>query len=397
MNLEKCPMDGPNIHGTTDELEPHKNCDETETNCNARTTISPRATRRDVALAGGHPVSGSADGGEKSRDKGQPAGARGVGRTGALPASRPQADCSLLGSYRIKVKKEKKINEGNGSKIAEIQKLPWLKPYSRDAFDFMDYLSTTAQIDFRISGMAQTQHGDYEEIHRQFGYPHRFKDNYRKAILSKLYQLDDWWKLNPCAVTMITLTTFHDWRKPYEDKRGYHPAVQVNDGYSIEESFSLLKSGWRSLRYCLYYYLDDFTFVWVLEPHKMGYPHMHLLVFGEVPQRVQDKIRELWIKRYGIAGKAGVDFAIKTVEGDIDSLRNYLMKYISKSLYSDEMSPCEIVYQSMLYKHGYRLWDSSRNLKSIMKYQKPVNDVTWLKTEMVDKNGETKEVWSAQQ
>lgn len=323
---------------------------------------------------------------------GDPAGIPVVAGTGTGPSRLILNKCPLNDDDESEIAK----------KLRQIRKLPWLQSYYRDAFLFINYLIITARLDIAISGVCFDEWGDLEDVYKVFGYPHRWKDNYRKAIISKFYQLDEWFKEHKPVVTMITFTTYHDWRKPYIDKKGvYHPALRVRDGYSIERSFELLTDGWQKMRKVLRRCLGKFSYLWVLEPTKMGYPHMHLLVFCAVPKDVQDKIKHMWSDCYGIAGKDyGVDFTVKQIDG-IESIRNYLMKYLEKSFYQEDLTPCHLVYNALLRKRSgpnkkksYRMWDSSQDLKSVMKYRKKKNQgVTWIETELVTDEGERKTLW----
>ena len=92
-----------------------------------------------------------------------------------------------------------------------------------------------------------------------------------------------------------------------------------------------MKDGWDKLSKILRKYVPDLTYIWVIEPHSSGYPHFHIILFAEIPESLQEKIKQLWSEKYKVGSKErGVDFSTRILDEDINSLRNYLMKYIAK-------------------------------------------------------------------
>jgi hypothetical protein len=137
--------------------------------------------------------------------------------------------------------------------------------------------------------------------------------------MAKLYFLDQWWNEHKGPVTLLTLTTY----QPGE----YSQSIKRKK-VSIEESFLMLKEGWDKLSKILRKYIPGLTYIWVIEPHASGYPHFHVIVFAEIPQPLQEKIKQLWSEKYQVGSeKHGVDFSTRIPDEDINSLRNYLMKY----------------------------------------------------------------------
>lgn len=238
--------------------------------------------------------------------------------------------------------------------------------------------------------MAFTPEG-CQDVYKAFPYPCRWTEPRRKATLAKLYQLEEWHKASGLPACMMTLTTYHDWQMPHH---GYK-AKKVRDGYSIEKSFELLTGGWKNLYRVMRYHLGPFDYFWTLEPHKMGYPHRHVLLFCEPSTQVQDKIRDTWTKRYGIASSGyGVDFSFNPIKGELKSVRNYLMKYLAKSFDAHDMTPCELAFHALLWKHDYRLIGCSEALSQVMKYQpKTWSNVEWTNTYLVDQDQEHHELW----
>jgi len=120
------------------------------------------------------------------------------------------------------------------------------------------------------------------------------------------------------------------------------------------------------------------TYIWVIEPHKSGYPHLHILVFTEISQLLQDKIKQLWSEKYKAGSKEhGVDFTTRISEEDINSLRNYLMKYIAKGFVITNTKFSEtfwikeqLIFNALIWKNGYRIFQPSRTLQKIMHYNR---------------------------
>ncbi len=68
-------------------------------------------------------------------------------------------------------------------------------------------------------------------------------------------------------------------------------------------------------------------YFWVIEPHKDGYPHVHILI--SYPYLPISKIVEWW--RY--SEPQGID--VKFIGRDIENAKNYILKYLTKSDYVD--------------------------------------------------------------
>jgi hypothetical protein len=115
-------------------------------------------------------------------------------------------------------------------------------------------------------------------------------------------------------------------------------------------------------------------YFWILEPHKTGYAHMHLIYWSILSEVGQGHIRNLWERRYQ-AGKEGVGVAFYLPGasedgayqgGSIAKVRSYLIKYLSKGLYK-KWEPAEILFNAILWETKSRMWGCSRNFSKIMK------------------------------
>jgi len=235
--------------------------------------------------------------------------------------------------------------------------------------------------------------GEQENCDKYIEYIHRWTPAYRKAIISKFYQLQEWWEQNPTPITLLTLTTYQD---------GDY-SVSVKGGVTtIEEGFDILKKGWRWLSMWLRKWYPDIEYVQIMEPHKSGYPHLHVVLFGELPDSAQETIRKLWSEKYK-AGSAdhGVDFSIRSPDTGIKSIKNYLVKYIAKTLvngktgskFEDEVNawtPGELLFNATIKAHKWRLWGASLALSKVMAYKgSDLHDYEWVYTELIDENGDS--------
>ena len=295
---------------------------------------------------------------------------------GILPAPAPSkggmegvrgeaAEGSSLGSYRLTHTVDSPFNSFPVL-LRQIRKDPKLKFYWELSRIFTSYLNQMNNACFIVSGFDQLKNKSASNIGK---YIHRWTPVYRKRLMAKLYLLDQWWKDRKGPVTLLTLTTY---------QAGEYSRSKKGEIVTIEDSFLLLKDGWDKLSKILRKYIQDLTYIWVIEPHTSGYPHFHVIVFAEIPELFQDKIKQLWSEKYKAGSKEhGVDFTTRTPEEDLNSLRNYLMKYIAKGFIITETRFSEtfwtkeqLVFNALLWKYGYRTFQPSRKLQQIMKWDK---------------------------
>lgn len=276
-----------------------------------------------------------------------------------------------LGSYRL-------IHE-NGKK--ENYRLPPTERTRR----FRQYLSQTMGQKIDMWGMA-TRSGELEDVYASIPYVHRWTDVYRKKTLAKFYLLETWWNCHRPPLAMLTLTTYQS---------GAHSVRIRGHRVTREESFEILKQSWDKLLMALRYYLGPFDYVGLLEPHKSGYPHLHVLLFREVSEGLQERVRGLWCDKYEAGSREhGVDFTVKNLD-DIKSVKNYLMKYLGKSFYEYQNNHNYLIFNTIVWERGYRLFTCSRHLSRVMaRYQEETEaSVTWLTTELVNEYDEKIEIW----
>ena len=246
----------------------------------------------------------------------------------------------------------------------------------------VEYIEKTQPMMLKIKGRVPS--GD--EIVKWKPYIHRFHEIYRRGILAKFYQLDDWYRASPKPITLMTLTCRHDYSK---DGR------YIPDGYTIAGSFEILNEGWTKLYGVMRYHLGKFSYVRVIEPHQMGYPHYHFLIFDEIDSVLEEKIRTLYSEKYNIGSfENGVDFEFQAPKESISSVKNYIMKYVVKTINPEIMTSELMVFNAVMWINGYRLVSASADLSKVMaRKDGKVDDFIWTETSVKNlKTGETRVV-----
>jgi hypothetical protein len=234
-----------------------------------------------------------------------------------------------------------------GTKLKEIPKY-----YLPLVLSFVGYLATTSGYYFHVKGRKLS---NGEDTDHSIPYIHRWTEIYRKSIIAKLYKLEASIGEEQTNVTMITLTVY---------QRGMSPVTCLKN----------LKKAYRALIDVLRHTYGTTDYFWILEPHKTGYAHMHLIYWRILSETEQDHVRNLWECKYQ-AGKegVGVSFSLPRASengvyeaGSIAKVRSYLIKYLSKGLYK-KFEPAEILFNAVLWSTKTRMWGCSRNFSKIMK------------------------------
>jgi hypothetical protein len=286
---------------------------------------------------------------------------------------------SSLGSYRLidtipdeEVKSEtKKV-----SSLLQVRFHPRLNRYHPLCWKFLSYLRDKENIKIIIEGYDERQQ---DVIYSIKPYMHRWKPEYMKARIAKFYFLDIWAKQNPAPLTMLTFTTYHD--SAYAKRRR-------GRGVTIEESWEILKGGfWKASLLIRNKIREGVSYFWITEPQpESGYPHIHAGYFTEFTDEEKHRLKNHW-SRVVNAGdyKHGLDFSFEQnfQNGEVESLRNYLLKYLAKTFVEGipDWSPEELVFNSIAWKEGYRFFGCSRDLSTAMRRQKKDNpSYTWLCT-----------------
>lgn len=244
---------------------------------------------------------------------------------------------------------------------------------------FVDYLRWMDAAGMSISGF-NTRTNKSETISR--GMSHRWTTAYRKKLLSKFYLLDEYIKDNPTPVTLLTLTTYHDLKYRQTDD---------SPRLSIPEAFEVLKKSWKKLSMIIRYNLPNTEYIWIVEPQKSGYPHLHVVLFSDVSIGMQDGIKKKWAK-YGAGDyDHGADFEIRQPEDTIKSLRNYLMKYIAKGFVSTDSrfgdhkwTAAELVFNALVWDGNYRTFQPSRGLQKYLGWTPGHDDAIYWHTNRLE-------------
>jgi len=281
----------------------------------------------------------------------------------------------VLGSYRLTHTVDSPFNSLRDL-LREIRYDPLLKYYWGLSRIFVNYLTQMDKACFIVSGFDEQKNKSATNVGK---YIHRWTPAYRKRLMAKLYLLDKWWKEHKGPVTLLTLTTY---------QAGEYSQSIKGSTVTMEQSFLLLKDGWDKLSKIFRKYIPNLTYIWVIEPHESGYPHLHVLVFSDISEQLQKKIKQLWSGKYKVGSKAhGVDFTSRIPDEDINSLRNYLMKYIAKGFvitntkFSETFWTKEIlVFNALIWKNGYRTFQPSRKLQQFMRYNQNRDNSVWWHT-----------------
>lgn len=311
----------------------------------------------------------------------------GQARAGA-PETCPGA-AAALGSYRI-------IDSTSVSSSENPRYQFIIKANKKTINEFKEYLLNTSKCTFTNHGIAWDCYHEPYIVTHDIGYIHRWTPVYRKSVIAKMYLLEKWHQQHSdLPVTMGTFTTYQD---------GEYSRRHAVMNKTIQEAFAHLKNAWKKLSMWLRYTIPGIEFVYFFEPHKSGYPHLHVIFFGILSPELQDRVKHLWADKYKAGSlEHGVDFR---PINNLKSVRNYIIKYVSKILHHssvNEWEPGELLFNAIMWKNKYRLWGASRPLSQAMK--RPVVPIdgdeagididqalshvyTWTHTTMTDPNGD---------
>lgn len=257
--------------------------------------------------------------------------------------------------------------------LKKIRFYPQLREYENLAYQFVNYLEMTENVKIGLEGLTIKGGRGLQVLVKDIPYIHRWSECYLDSRLAKLYKLEAWVKEHPTPVTMATYTTFHDYTLT---------GKRVNEGYSIEQSFKVLNDGLRRSTDLLRKIRGGpVQYMNVLEPHpKSGYPHAHVMYLSRITDQEQERLKNHWANVVGAGDyQHGLNFSVDSVfeEGEIQSVRNYLMKYMAKTLYDGWRSwtPQELVFNAVAWggkrdpfkaNRHYRTFQPSRELSKIM-------------------------------
>ena len=206
---------------------------------------------------------------------------------------------------------------------------------------------------------------------------HRWTPEYRQQTYAKLKAAErfvrrTWGEVVP--TTLLTLTA------PHKDENG--------EWRAIADVMEDLSDGWDKARRVLDRELDgaktEYLAVW--EPHKTGYPHLHVIVFGAARPSVGEKIVDMWTERYvenASENAQSVDVR-RNRSAQIENPAAYVMKYLSKTLAREETDSDDSdgspgvsgfeVFSALLWATGKRHYSMSQGLSAAVKDEAPDRD-----------------------
>lgn len=245
------------------------------------------------------------------------------------------------------------------------------RQFLQDTNDFVNYIHETAKKTFQVKGH-YTKTGEITE--KIIPYIHRWTAPYRKSIMAKLYLLQDYFGQDLKDVEFITLTI------PHRD-------------LDQEETLLTLNTYRQKLFWVLTKLLGTQDYFYILEPHKSGHAHIHILYFKKLTKEQKEHVKTLWANKYCNGAKGAKEHGLYFSEpraskngvfreGSIAHIKGYVMKYVVKNLSDADggisrMKPNEILFNALLKKHKIRLWNASRNLSKVMARPKVERKEDW--------------------
>jgi len=136
--------------------------------------------------------------------------------------------------------------------------------------------------------------------------------------------------------------------------------------------------------------INPLEYIAIWEPHKSGYAHIHILFFGAFTLGQKSRIRSLWVDKYQSGSSAAIQFDVK-YKGRLTSARNYVMKYVGKTLTSSFDDENINIFNTVVWfcsqnktdEVGIRTFQPSRLLSKIMSGEKLIlnSDIDWYRVE----------------
>lgn len=195
-------------------------------------------------------------------------------------------------------------------------------------------------------------------IEKKFFPMYREDPAYKKRLLARMYKLDEWYQSVPLAsdrvVTMVTLTSHQRKHPTYMSQY-----TEISEAYAAWREF--VKDRFGSLNYVL-----------IAEPHHSGFLHYHILFFKAFSDSDKEYLTEKWYRCAKTYNWNSIDFSESEY---LRSAKNYLMKYILKTLNTESSSDEHfVVFNAVLslmnshktdYK-GVRAFQPSFSLNHVM-------------------------------
>lgn len=235
--------------------------------------------------------------------------------------------------------------------LADVERLPTLRAYAPLCREFIHYLEVSAAKTYEVEVV-----GRATGIRETLIIPsyNRYHPVYRDMVYAKLCRVRD--ADLPGPLHMLTLTV--SGRK-----------------YTAFQAWEILKQGWNKISKLLRKYVPGLQYVWVYEAHRgrggrpgrnYGYPHMHVITWGEFPADLPDRLAAQWAK-YGYGSKTrGLTVKEITLD-DTKKAHYYIMKYITKDKGTAIIEDAaELVFHTLAWRSSHRLWGASAGLQEVM-------------------------------
>ena len=196
---------------------------------------------------------------------------------------------------------------------------------------------------------------------------HRWSPKYRREMYAKMKTVErvigDVWG-EGCPSTMITLTM------PQKTSEG-NPKPPLDVLEELQEAKSKLM---KLMRKRLADLPVRYEYISVLEPHKSGYPHVHIAIFGVSLPSIGEELTEMWTEKYiEGAAKQAQSVDVSSRQRNLSNPAAYLMKYLgktmSKSRGTDAVDAQPDIsgyhrFSALLWISGARTVTMSRELRS---------------------------------
>lgn len=245
------------------------------------------------------------------------------------------------------------------------------REYSTLSLRFMEYIDSTKNKRINIDAMNSKN----EEVYMTMPYVHRWTEQYHNRILHKMYCLEKWYKESKPETTLITFTS--------KQKNRRIKTVWENIKKGFRKTLDIIRIMFKK---------SGVSYFWVTEPHKSGYPHIHLCLFTKINEEQKVRIKEHWTKKQKIGSvKHGISFE----EGSsIKSIKNYLLKYMSKSCNYSNMKTLnkgQKYFNMIAWDEKIRLIGFSQDISKKFKIEK-TEKLKAIRIEVIDSNKDTSTV-----
>lgn len=229
--------------------------------------------------------------------------------------------------------------------------------------DFLRYLEETEETTIEV--LQKNENNELRTL--ELPYLHRWSETRQRQVLARFYKLEEWYNANPHPVTFITLTT----RQTCFDR--------------YEEQYNYLRDAYQRLRLNIKKMKGTVNYIWVIEPHKSGFVHIHMMFFCTFTTDEKERLMSLWCDKYGIGVRQAQD--VREIEIDrVKYLRTYLFKYLAKTWQKGTMQDDHLLtHNAVLWSmgrresifRGMRSYGTSQELTKIMKLDKPLTVGEW--------------------